>query len=30
MFAEQLGGSVVYSSDGGTRCTVAFPAGDTN
>jgi two-component sensor histidine kinase len=28
MFAEQLGGTVVFSSDEGTRCTVAFPAGD--
>lgn len=28
MFAEQLGGTVVFSSDVGTRCTVAFPAGD--
>jgi two-component sensor histidine kinase len=27
MFAEQLGGKVVFSSDEGTRCTVAFPAG---
>jgi two-component sensor histidine kinase/CheY-like chemotaxis protein len=27
MFAEQLGGTVVFSSDEGTRCTVAFPAG---
>jgi two-component sensor histidine kinase len=25
MFAEQLGGTVVFSSDEGTRCTVAFP-----
>jgi two-component sensor histidine kinase/CheY-like chemotaxis protein len=30
MFAEQLGGTVVCSSDEGTRCTVAFPAGDTS
>jgi two-component sensor histidine kinase/CheY-like chemotaxis protein len=30
MLAAQLGGTVVCSSDGGTRCTVAFPAGDTN
>ena len=30
MLAAQLGGTVVYSNDGGTRCTVAFPAGDTN
>jgi two-component sensor histidine kinase len=30
MFAEQLGGTVVFSSDEGTRCTVAFPAGDTS
>lgn len=30
MFVEQLGGTVVFSSDGGTRCTVTFPAGDTN
>jgi two-component sensor histidine kinase len=29
MFAEQLGGTVVCSNDdGGTRCTVKFPAGD--
>jgi two-component sensor histidine kinase/CheY-like chemotaxis protein len=28
MFAEQLGGTVVFSSDEETRCTVAFPAGD--
>src|SRR5580704_2315017 len=27
MFAEQLGGRAVFSSDEGTRCTVAFPAG---
>jgi two-component sensor histidine kinase/CheY-like chemotaxis protein len=27
MFAEQLGGTVVFSSDEGTRCTVAFPEG---
>jgi two-component sensor histidine kinase len=30
MFAEQLGGTVVFSSDEGTRCTVAFPAGDNS
>jgi two-component sensor histidine kinase len=30
MLAAQLDGTVVYSNDGGTRCTVAFPAGDTN
>jgi len=30
MFAEQLGGTVVFSSDEGTRCTVAFPAGNTS
>jgi two-component sensor histidine kinase/CheY-like chemotaxis protein len=30
MFAEQLGGTVVFSSDEGTRCTVAFPAGDSS
>jgi two-component sensor histidine kinase len=27
MFAEQLGGTVVFSSDERTRCTVAFPEG---
>jgi two-component sensor histidine kinase len=26
MFAEQLGGTIVCSSEKGTRCTVAFPA----
>jgi two-component sensor histidine kinase len=30
MFVEQLGGSIVFSSDEGTRCTVAFAAGDTS
>jgi two-component sensor histidine kinase len=30
MFAEQLGGSVVFSTDEGTRCTVAFPAASTD
>jgi two-component sensor histidine kinase len=30
MFAEQLRGTIVFSSDEGTRCTVAFPAGDTS
>jgi two-component sensor histidine kinase len=29
MFAEQLGGTVVISNEEGTRCTVAFPSGDT-
>jgi two-component sensor histidine kinase len=28
LLAEQLGGRVVFSNDEGTRCTVAFPAGD--
>jgi len=27
MFAEQLGGTVEFSGEHGTRCTVAFPAG---
>ena len=30
MFAEQLGGTVEFSSGKGTRCTVAFPAGDSS
>jgi two-component sensor histidine kinase/CheY-like chemotaxis protein len=30
MFAEQLGGTIVFSSEEGTRCTVAFPAGDVS
>jgi len=30
MFVEQLGGTIVFSSDAGTRCTVAFPSGDTS
>ncbi len=30
MFTDQLGGTVVFSSDEGTRCTVAFPAGDAS
>jgi two-component sensor histidine kinase len=30
MFAEQLGGTVRFSSDGGTRCVVTFPVGQTN
>jgi two-component sensor histidine kinase/CheY-like chemotaxis protein len=30
MFVEQLVGTIVFSSDEGTRCTVAFPAGDTS
>jgi two-component sensor histidine kinase len=30
MFAEQLGGTVRFSSDRGTRCVVTFPVGQTN
>jgi hypothetical protein len=30
MFVEQLGGTMVLSSDEGTHCAVAFPAGDTS
>jgi two-component sensor histidine kinase len=30
MFVEQLRGTIVISLDEGTRCTVAFPAGDTS
>jgi two-component sensor histidine kinase/CheY-like chemotaxis protein len=30
MFVEQLGGTVVFCGDGGTRCTVTFPAGDAS
>jgi two-component sensor histidine kinase/CheY-like chemotaxis protein len=30
MFTEQLGGTLVFSCDGGTRCTVAFPPASTS
>jgi two-component sensor histidine kinase len=30
MFAEQLGGTVRFSSEGGTRCIVTFPVAETN
>ena len=30
MFVEQLGGTIVLSRDEWTRCTVAFPAGNTS